>query len=108
MCAERNEPFVPCRSFPDAGTTVSRLPCSVRDIRVEGVGKNGRENYAATRTAQCINNNLAGREEAGMQRVEVAVDLSASRKYKKKEEEGEKRKVTSRDGGRWINERDGT
>lgn len=65
MCAKRNEPLVPCPSFPDAGTTVSRLPCGIRDIRVEGAGKNGRENYAATRTAQCINNNLCEKRGGG-------------------------------------------
>lgn len=51
-------------SFPDAGTTLSRLPRAVEDIRVEGAGKNGRENYAAMHTARCINNNLAGGENA--------------------------------------------
>lgn len=96
MCAERNEPLVPCWSFPDAGTTVSRLPRGLGDIRVEGAGKNRRENYAATRTAQCINNNHTGREKAkdeGRRRF-----IRGLRVQKKKEEE-EKRKVTPRDGG---------
>lgn len=107
MCAERNEPLVPCWSFPDAGTTVSRLPRGLGDIRVEGAGKNGRENYAATRIAQCINNNRAGREEAGAQRMKVAVDLSAGCEYKKER----RRKTQSYAAGRrgWTERgRDGT
>lgn len=53
MCAERNGAVRPDRSFPDAGTAVSRLSPPALAGHKDGrrrVDKNRRENYAVART----------------------------------------------------------
>lgn len=80
---------------------LSRLSRIVGDVRVEGAGKNGRENYAAMHTARCINNNLAGGEEErkGWRSPSIYPRGASIKEKKRKKRNVEERKVTSRDGG---------